>query len=127
MIRSAPAASAHLAEIPVPAPAPRIGIPRAPSALHRFRHADRSVMLFSPFMPACYAASIRRHYTAIDCQLQKGNVEPQTSLDYEQSGPPQSVWKPAAWRSINAEPGNKTLYCVAIPMIWHPNWQAASL
>ena len=45
MIRSAPAASAHLAEIPVPAPAPRIGVPRALLALHRSRHADRSIML----------------------------------------------------------------------------------
>jgi hypothetical protein len=43
MIRSAPAASAHLAEIPVPAPAPRMGVPRALFALHRSRHAERSV------------------------------------------------------------------------------------
>src|ERR1700677_638169 len=45
MIRSAPAASAHLAEIPVPAPAPRMGVPRALLALHRSRHAARSIML----------------------------------------------------------------------------------
>src|SRR5450631_2888953 len=51
MMRSAPAASAHLAEIPVPAPAPRMGIPCSLLALHRSRHADRSVML-SPNLPA---------------------------------------------------------------------------
>src|SRR6266851_2140880 len=46
MMRSAPAASAHLAEIPVPAPAPRMGIPCALLALHRSRQVDRSVMRF---------------------------------------------------------------------------------
>src|SRR5271163_3827401 len=46
MMRSAPAASAHLAEIPVPAPAPRMGTPTALLARHRFTHADRSIMPF---------------------------------------------------------------------------------
>src|ERR1700689_760483 len=55
MIRSAPAASAHLAEIPVPAPAPRMGIPCALLALHRCRHADRSVMV----SPNCQARVTR--------------------------------------------------------------------
>src|SRR3954452_8025513 len=45
MMRSAPPFSAHLAEIPVPAPAPRMGTPAALLACHRFRHADRSIML----------------------------------------------------------------------------------
>jgi hypothetical protein len=55
MIKSAPAASAHLADIPVPAPAPRIGIPFAVLALHRSRHADLSVML----SPNCRLGSQR--------------------------------------------------------------------
>jgi len=48
MMRSAPAASAHLAEIPVPAPAPTMGVPAALFSRHRFRHADRSIVLLLP-------------------------------------------------------------------------------
>src|SRR5215468_2007342 len=50
MMRSAPAASAHLAEIPVPAPVPRMGTPLALLARHSFRHADRSIMLSLPLV-----------------------------------------------------------------------------
>src|SRR5690242_7781218 len=46
MMRSAPAVSAHLAEIPVPAPAPSMGTPAALLARHFSRHVDRSIMLF---------------------------------------------------------------------------------
>src|ERR1700683_847291 len=58
MIRSAPAASAHLAEIPVPAPAPRMRVPRALFALHRSRHAARSIML-SPCADLAYEGTTR--------------------------------------------------------------------
>ena len=59
MMRSAPAASAHLAEIPVPAPAPMMGIPAAPLSRHRFRHAARSIRPFFPFARLNHKATIR--------------------------------------------------------------------
>src|SRR5271169_872431 len=59
MMRSAPAASAHLAEIPVPAPAPMMGVPAAQLACHRFRHAARSIMLLLPFASLDHKATIR--------------------------------------------------------------------
>src|SRR5580704_6671778 len=74
MMRSAPAASAHLAEIPVPAPAPSIGIPRAALALHRFRHVDRSIMSFPPL---CQPGP-RRHDTALDASSQVNSLSSAT-------------------------------------------------
>src|ERR1700722_5941729 len=74
MMRSAPAASAHLAEIPVPAPAPSIGIPRAALALHRFRHADRSILL----LPPSWQTGPRRHYKAIDANTQVNSLSSAT-------------------------------------------------
>jgi hypothetical protein len=59
MMRSAPAASAHLAEIPVPAPAPTMGVPAALLSRHRFRHADRSIVLLLPFPSLDPKATIR--------------------------------------------------------------------
>src|SRR5438105_14416734 len=59
MIRSASAASAHLAEIPVPAPAPMMGVPAALLACHRFRHAARSIVPLLPFASLDHDATIR--------------------------------------------------------------------
>src|SRR5579863_3870827 len=68
MMRSAPADSAHLAEIPVPAPAPTMGLPAALLSRHRFRLAARSI---APLLPLCQLGS-QIHSKSTDTPLNKG-------------------------------------------------------